>query len=220
MIGPGRSGREDSEFRRFHYPGTETLIDLLGIRDPKRLEVAERRLVRTRLREGLPRAADPRTYPGFMTIHHHLFQDVFGWAGQERTYTTGRGPAPFATPENIRPWMEKQFALLRQQHFLRGLDAAAFARAAAAIVNEINAAHPFIDGNGRTQRVWLRAIAELAGHRLTLRSSDREAWYEASRIGFERADHSPMAALLESSITVLGHRQKAAPSRDAAADRG
>ena len=41
MIGPGRSGREDSEFRRFHYPGTETLINLLGIRDPKRLEVAE-----------------------------------------------------------------------------------------------------------------------------------------------------------------------------------
>jgi fido (protein-threonine AMPylation protein) len=94
MIGPGRSGREDSEFRRFHYPGTETLINLLGIRDPKRLEVAERRLVRTRLREGLPRAADPRTYPGLVTIHHHLFQDVFGWAGQERTYTTGRGPAP------------------------------------------------------------------------------------------------------------------------------
>ena len=121
MIGPGRSGREDSEFRRFHYPGTETLINLLGIRDPKRLEVAKHRLVRTRLREGLPRATDPRTYPGFMTIHHHLFQDVFGWAGQERTYTTGRGPAPFATPENIRPWMEKQFALLRQQHFLRGL---------------------------------------------------------------------------------------------------
>jgi fido (protein-threonine AMPylation protein) len=201
MTGPGRSGREDSEFRRFHYPETETLINLLGIRDPKRLEVAERRFVRIRLREGLPRAADSRTCPGFMAIHHHLFQDVYGWAGQERTYTTGRGPAPFATPENIRPWMEKQFVALREQDFLRHLSIRAFAEGAAAIVNEINAAHPFIEGNGRTQRTWLRALAAQAGYRLTFRSSDKAAWYEASRIGFECVDHGPMAALLERAIT-------------------
>ena len=78
---PGTIRPRGSQFRRVPLSGTETLINLLGIRDPKRLEVAERRLVRTRLREGLPRAADPRTYPGFMTIHHHRFQDVFGWRG-------------------------------------------------------------------------------------------------------------------------------------------
>jgi cell filamentation protein len=68
------------------------------------------------------------------------------------------------------------------------------------LVNEINAAHPFIEGNGRTQRVWLRDIAAQAGHRLTLRSGEKDAWYEASRIGFERSDYQPMAELIERAI--------------------
>jgi cell filamentation protein len=220
VTGLTRSAREEAEYGRYRYAGTDTLINRLGLRDPVDLEAAERVLVSNRLRESLPRAADPRTYPGFKAIHRHLFQDVYGWAGQERTYTTGRGPAPFATPENIRPWMEKQFVALRGQGFLRGQSIRAFAEGAAVIVNEINAAHPFIEGNGRTQRTWLRALAGRAGYRLTLRSSDRAAWYEASRIGFERADHGPMAALLERAISLPGHRKVTAATRDQAADRG
>lgn len=37
-----------------------------------------------------------------------------------------------------------------------------FAQRAAHYVNEINAAHPFVEGNGCTQRVWLRNLAERA----------------------------------------------------------
>jgi cell filamentation protein len=198
--GPGRSGREEAEYRRFRYPGTDTLINLLGIRDPAVLEQAERRLVKSRLGQGLPNDADPTTYEGFLAIHRHLFQDVYAWAGRERTYTTGRGPVPFATPENIRPWMEEQFAALKGRDFLRNLPPCGFAREVAELVNEMNAAHPFIEGNGRVQRVWLRAIAAQAGHKVSLRSSDREAWYEASRLGFERCDHDPMTALIERSL--------------------
>lgn len=167
------------EFRRVCYPGTETLINLLGIRDPAALDAVERKLVKNRLKGSFPKAAHPRIYAGFKAIHRHLFQDVYAWAGQERTYTTGRGPAPFATPENIRPWMEKQFAALKQRGLLRGLPPRDFALGAAELANEINAAHPFIEGNGRTQRTWLRALAAQAGHRFTLRSDDRTAWYDA-----------------------------------------
>ena len=115
--------------------------------------------MKLRMRQSLPKDATPRAYEGSTAIHQHLFQDVYAWAGQERTYTTGRGSAPFALPENIGAWAEKQFATLRRRRFLQGLSAAAFARGAAELVNEINAAHPFIEGNGRTQRVWLRALA-------------------------------------------------------------
>jgi fido (protein-threonine AMPylation protein) len=51
--------------------------------------------------------------------------------------------------------MEQQFRTFREAGELRGLTAEAFAHKAAVIVTEINAAHPFIEGNGRTQRVWL-----------------------------------------------------------------
>lgn len=200
MTRPGRSGREEAEFQRFHYPGTEVLINRLGVRDPLHLDVAERGYVDQRLQAGFPSEVDPRTYAGFKALHRYLFQDVYEWAGQERTYTTGRGAAPFATPENIQPWMEKQFEALKAEHYLRGLRPEQFARKAAVLVNEINAAHPFIEGNGRTQRTWLRLVGLQAGHRLVLRSEDRERWYEASRIGFERVDHDPMARLLSERL--------------------
>ena len=67
-------------------------------------------------------------------------------------------------------------------------------------VNEINAAHPFIEGNGRTQRTWLRVLGDNAGYKISLSSKDQEAWYEASRIGFEKIDHKPMAKLIADSL--------------------
>lgn len=196
----GRSAREEDAYRRSLYPGTEILRNRLDIRDAKRLEAAERYLVDRRLREGLPPDARNQTYAGFKAIHRHLFQDVYDWAGQERHYTTGRGQTPFAVPEYIAPWMEKRFALLKAENHLIGLKPADFAKRAAEHVNEINAAHPFIDGNGRTQRVWLRALADKAGLQLTLTGKDREAWNAASKIGFERSDHKPMADLLRDRL--------------------
>ncbi len=68
--------------------------------------------VDNRLHEGLPVAARATTYDGFKSIHRHLFQDVYEWAGQERTYTSGPGSSPFAPPEQIKPWAEKQFNAL------------------------------------------------------------------------------------------------------------
>ena len=37
------------------------------------------------------------------------------------------------------------------------------------LVNEINAAHPFTEGNGRTQRILLRLLGLQAGYAITLR---------------------------------------------------
>ena len=78
-----------------------------------------------------------------------------------------------------------------------------FAVAAARYVNEINACHPFVDGNGRTQRFWLRMLANNAGFQLTLTSRDEKRWNEASRTGFLRSDHKPMAELIESRLRHL-----------------
>lgn len=201
MNGAGRSSREQAEFKKFHYPGTETLRNKLGLRDPDRLALAERYFSALRARRGFPDAARALDVDGLRAIHRHLFQDVYDWAGSFRTFTTGRGAAPFAIPEYIQPWLDKQFAGLRDENFLQGLDADRFAARAARYVNEINAAHPFLEGNGRMQRAWLRNLAEQAGHHVRLRSENRERWYEASRIGFENADPGPMADLIRESLS-------------------
>jgi len=208
----GRSGREAAAFSGVYYPGSETLVNKLGIREERQLSVAERQFTDRRMSQGLPANAQALTYEGFKAIHHHLFQDLYDWAGQERAYTTGRGPAPFAPPEQITPWMEKQMESLSAQNFLRGLEPARFCAQAAELVNEINAAHPFIEGNGRVQRIWLRQVAQQAGYKLEFAEQDKSLWYEASRIGFEQADNKPMARLLQTNLSRLPDLQRQVPA--------
>jgi fido (protein-threonine AMPylation protein) len=166
----GRSAQEQREFERVRYPGSDVLKNNLGLRDVNELARAELLFVADRLRDGLPVEARRIDQQGLRAIHHHLFQDLYPWAGQYRAYTTGRGPAPFARPDFIEPALEGVFTALRSESNLAGLNLEQFASRAAHYVNEINAVHPFVEGNGRTQRVWLRNIADGAGYRLKLRA--------------------------------------------------
>ena len=191
-----RNTREEEAYEKVVYAGTPVYVNKLDIRDQARLDQVERDLSRIRAEQGFPKSAHFRSYAGFKAIHRHLFQDLYTWAGKERLYTTGRGPAPFALPEHIGRWMQGQFAELSREDYLVGRSRDDFAEAAARYVNEINAAHPFIDGNGRTQRFWLRMLADHAGFDLTLSDRDRRPWNEASRRGFVASDHAPMAAVL------------------------
>lgn len=198
-----RSEHEKAAYRRVFYPGTDVYVNKLGIRDAAELEKVEREFTAERAAEGFPRSATFRTYAGFRAIHRHLFRDLYSWAGKERKYTTGRGSIPFAVPEHIGPWMQQQFNALARDRYLVGLDLDAFAVAAAKYVNEMNAGHPFIDGNGRTQRFWLRMLANNAGFDLTLTERDGKRWNEASRLGFMRSDHTAMAKFLKRRLKPL-----------------
>lgn len=198
-----RSEHERAAYRRVFYPGTDVYVNKFGIREAAELEKVEREFTSERADQGFPRSANFRTYDGFRAIHRHLFRDLYSWAGKERKYTTGRGSIPFAVPEHIGPWMQQQFNALAYDQFLVGLDLDAFAIAAAKYVNEINAGHPFIDGNGRTQRFWLRMLANHAGFDLTLTEQDGKRWNEASRLGFTRSDHTAMARLLKRRLKPL-----------------
>ncbi|MGB9027780.1 MAG: Fic family protein [Rhodomicrobium sp.] len=202
-----RTASERAAFRRTFYPNTETYVNKLGIRDPVLLEQTERALTGRRAAEGFPRSATFKSYAGFKAIHRHLFQDIYSWAGRERRYTTGRGPTPFAVPQHITSWMKRQFKELAREGYLVGRSKKDFAALAAKYVNEINAGHPFIDGNGRAQRFWLDMLAENAGFEFNLNPSDAKSWNEASRIGFEQADHTPMAQLIESRLKTLQRPQ-------------
>jgi cell filamentation protein len=70
---------------------------------------------------------------------------------------------------------------LAERKFLRRLRPEAFAREAGAILGDVKYVHPFREGNGRTQMVYLRQLAEQAGHPLDLAGIDRDAWMAASR---------------------------------------
>lgn len=161
------------------YPGTGVLRNKLDIRDGGQLDRVERRLATARLAEGVPRGDFDLDH--LRAIHRHLFQDVYDWAGEIRTVEIAKGGSQFQFRQYIETGMADVHRRLVARDFLRGLSAASFAEEAGTIIGDVNYVHPFREGNGRTQLLYLEQLAERAGHRLDLTRLDRSRWMEASR---------------------------------------
>jgi cell filamentation protein len=70
---------------------------------------------------------------------------------------------------------------------------------AAHLLAELNAVHPFREGNGRTQLAYLALLATKAGHPLALERMDPSAML-AAMIGSFQSDEAPLADLIEKLI--------------------
>jgi cell filamentation protein len=135
-------------------------------------------------------------------IHRHIFQDVYPWAGEFRTVNIARpGQFYFAFTEQILPCLDNIFSgLAHDQAFDRKVPQTDFCARAAYFMGELNAIHPFRDGNGRTQREFTRQLALKNGYSLNWSRITRAAMTEASIKSFQEADSSGLAAILQTAI--------------------
>jgi cell filamentation protein len=146
------------------YAGTDVLRNKLDIKDAAELASFEAEISNQRAQEPIPEG--DLDYAHYCALHRHLFQDVYDWAGEPRKIRIGKGGNWFCFPENIDVEMTKLFASLAKQNNLVGLSKTEFAKESAHFLAELNAIHPFREGNGRTQLSFLGIIAEQAGHLL------------------------------------------------------
>lgn len=148
------------------YPGTTVLKNKLNLRKQAELDAFEAEITAQRAEEPLP--SGRLGYAHYRAIHKHLFQDVFAWAGKIRNVRISKGGSMFCYPESIDREMSKLFgSLVAQKHF-NGTTAKDFAAKAAHFLAELNAIHPFREGNGRTQLIFLTLLAEMSGHPLDI----------------------------------------------------
>lgn len=159
------------------YPGTEVLRNKPGLRDPAALQAFERQATRQR-GEGLRKP--PLTPDGLCAVHRHIFQDVYEWAGEFRSVDLSKETSLFCRPAYIGAELDKEFARLPAPDDPRGATADRFAELAARHVAELNAIHPFREGNGRAIRYHLVYLAERAGHTVDLGRIDEASWRRGS----------------------------------------
>jgi cell filamentation protein len=148
------------------YPGTTVLKNKLDLRTQKDLDSFEAEIVAQRAEEPLP--TGKLSYRHYRAIHRHLFQDVYSWAGKIRMVRISKGGNMFCYPESIEREMSTLFRALAGQRQFKCLTAGEFATKAAHFLAELNAIHPFREGNGRTQLTFLTLLAETAGHPLEM----------------------------------------------------
>lgn len=181
-----------------YYPGTSVLINLEDIRDPEELLERETELHVATYEEMFGSFDEGLTpdLPFFYYLHHMMFAPLYVWAGRPRTVGISKGGTPFCPPQNIDAMMGTLFAGLEREEWLSGLDADAFTERAAYYSCEINAVHPFREGNGRTIRFYLDVLsARTRGDLFDWTLTSEDEYLRACVAGFSQ-DYGPMVALL------------------------
>lgn len=127
------------------------LENKLGITNSADLAKEEEKLSKKRAVElfekGLLSLADAGSFSSLQKIHEYLFQDIYDFAGKIRTVNIAKGSFRFA------PVVYLQDAL---KH-IENMPQSTFDEIIKKYV-EMNVAHPFREGNGRSTRIWLDLI--------------------------------------------------------------
>lgn len=188
------SGNPEDEY----YPGSSVLINLEDIRDPEELLERETELQVAAYREVFGSFDEGLTpgLPYFYHLHRLIFGRLFTWAGRPRTVGISKGGTPFCPPQNIAVTMGALFAGLERERWLAGLGPEEFLERAAYYVCELNAVHPFREGNGRAIRFYLDVLSARArGDIFDWTLAGEEEYLQACVAGFAE-DYDPMLDVL------------------------
>lgn len=135
------------------------LENKLGITDSTELAREEERISKKKAVElfetGFLDSLDVGTYSALAEIHRFLFEDIYDFAGETRTANIAKGNFRFAplmylqaALENIDQMPQRTFDEIIEKYV------------------EMNIAHPFREGNGRSMRIWLDLILKKELHQV------------------------------------------------------
>lgn len=150
------------------YKDTDVLINKLNITNDEDLFNAERELVSLRTYELNDKPLKGNfDFKYLKDIHKYLFQDIYRWAGDIRNCNIAKQDL-FCLTEHIGSFGNDIFNKLKKEKYFIDYDNETTLNKLVELFADINALHPFREGNGRSQRVFIESLAKINGIDLDL----------------------------------------------------
>ena len=157
------------------YEGTTCLINKLGIRDEKQLDVIESHITIAKISQLLQNPIQGNfDFEHYKAIHRFIFEDLYDWAGVPRIVNLSKKGTSFVNAEDIEKIAKSCFDRLRENKYFKNLGLEDFADKITDFYCVTNNLHPFREGNGRTQRVFLSQLAHNAGYEMDFSKADAD----------------------------------------------
>ncbi len=155
----------------------------------KSIDDQSKKIAYTLFDNGLLDTLEPGSVKCLQQIHAYIFGGLYDFAGQIRTKNISKGGFTFANAlhfntilPNIEAMPETTFDEIADKYV------------------EMNVAHPFMEGNGRSTRIWLDLMLRRSLKKCVDWSSiDKNAYLEAMRRSV--VDPAPIKALLSGALT-------------------
>lgn len=135
------------------------LENKLGIKNSAELAREEERISKKKAAElfenGILDTLTPGSFSALQAIHKYLFDEIYDFAGKVRTVNIAKGNFRFAPVMYLEAALEK----------IEGMPQSTFDEIVEKYV-EMNVAHPFREGNGRSMRIWLDLMLKTELHKV------------------------------------------------------
>ena len=183
-------------------PKTGVLRNRENIKDVRLLLVFESLKVSARLEEIQANPIKIKNLSTLLDIHRHLFQDIYSWAGNIRTVEISKGGKPFFPLSHFNNAFIFIDTLIVEYRKIDRKNKVLLTRKLAEILDNINYLHPFREGNGRSQREFLRLLAMEKGLSLNLNPPDNADVYKRYMSGTINGNVEQLASLISEIVTL------------------
>ncbi|MBK7381479.1 MAG: Fic family protein [Ignavibacteriales bacterium] len=177
-------------------PGTGVLRNLADISDPDVLLFFESGAVTKRIQELYENPIKIKGVDSLLSIHRHLFQDVYSWAGKRRKVEISKAGKQFFPTTHFDNAFRYIDTLISDYKNISKGDKQQIAEKLAEILDNVNYLHPFREGNGRAQREFLRLLALEKGLTLNLNPADNKYVYDQYMQGTISSDVKTLSKLI------------------------
>jgi cell filamentation protein len=181
-------------------PKTGLLRNLQDISDSDVLLFVESSVVTKRLQEIYEKPIKIKGIESLFEIHHHLFQDIYSWAGKGRKVEISKDGKQFFPTSHFDNAFRHIDNLVVNFKKINKDNKKLLSEKLAEILDSVNYLHPFREGNGRTQREFLRLLALEKGKKLNLNPPDNKSVYERYMKGTIESDVKILTELIFDQI--------------------
>jgi cell filamentation protein len=173
---------------KYVYPEINILKNKLGIKTQKELTDAEKILELGReaqLKNKIDNIKRTFDFGHLKRIHGYLFQDIYDWAGKVRDVDMAKGSALFCRTIFIDSYASEIFEKIVKDNYFIGKNMEELVLKLSETLLNLNALHPFREGNGRAQREFIRELAEERGYKLSFDHFTQEEMIELSNLALQ-----------------------------------
>lgn len=177
-------------------PKSGLLKNLQDITEYEVLLFVESSAVTKRLQELFENPIKIKGVESLLSIHKYLFQDIYAWAGQKRTVEISKDGKQFFPTTHFDNALRYIDQLILEYNEISSQNRIQVSEKLAEILDNVNYLHLFREGNGRTQREFLRLLANEKGLILNLNPPDNKIIYERYMKGTIESDLQTLTQLI------------------------
>jgi cell filamentation protein len=180
------------------YLASTVLSNKLNIQHQNDYEVAECAIVSTAVAKTIDKGLKGTFDIEYLKlIHFQLFSSIFSWAGEFRKVNTAK-TIPFCQTEYIESSLLLLLNDLKKEDYLFNTWEEKMAERLAYYLCELNVIHPFREGNGRVQRLFIGNLALANGYEIIYENISQRDMLEASKKSFTTCE--PMTKIMKNNL--------------------